>query len=149
MDKEMKGLVIEIITLVILLLVAVPLCVNASNNYQQKKDKMNIGNHAIVDISNRGSIKKVTVTSTKNTDISVYLMLKITKFDDEYLIYLDDEIFDMKDLEYSEDDNYRYYNLGLYQISKKKTFDFRIVVKDKSYYNETISYSFYTKGLSF
>ena len=74
-------------------------------------------------------------------------MLKISKFDDEYIVYLDDQIFDLKDLEYTEDNDNYYYNLGLYSIKGKRTFNFKIAVKDKSYYNETISYSFYTKGL--
>lgn len=147
MDKELKGIVGEIIALIILMIIAIPICVKASSDYQAKKDKMIIGNHASVDISNRGEIKKVTVNSDNNKDISVYLILKISKFDDEYIVYLDDKIFDLKDLEYTEDNDNYYYNLGLYPIKRKRTFDFRITVKDKSYYKETISYSFYTKGL--
>lgn len=147
MDKELKGIVGEIIILITLMIIAIPICVKASSDYQAKKDKMIIGNHASVDISNRGEIKKVTVNSDNNKDISVYLMLKISKFDDEYIVYLDDQIFDLKDLEYTEDNDNYYYNLGLYPIKRKRTFDFRITVKDKSYYKETISYSFYTKGL--
>lgn len=147
MDKELKGLVGEIIAVIILMVIAIPICVKASSDYQTKKDKMIIGNHASVDISNRGEIKKVTVNSDNNKDISVYLILKISKFDDEYIVYLDDQIFDLKDLEYTEDNDNYYYNLGLYSIKEKRTFVFRITVKDKSYYNETISYSFYTKGL--
>lgn len=147
MDKELKRIVGEIIALIILMIIAIPICVKASSDYQAKKDKMIIGNHASVDISNRGEIKKVTVNSDNNKDISVYLILKISKFDDEYIIDLDDKIFDLKDLEYTEDNDNYYYNLGLYPIKRKRTFDFRITVKDKSYYKETISYSFYTKGL--
>lgn len=147
MDKELKGIVGEIIILITLMIIAIPICVKASSDYQAKKGKMIIGNHASVDISNRGEVKKVTVNSDNNKDISVYLILKISKFDDEYIVYLDDQIFDLKDLEYTEDNDNYYYNLGLYPIKRKRTFDFRITVKDKSYYKETISYSFYTKGL--
>lgn len=147
MDKELKGIVGEIIALIILMIIAIPICVKASSDYQAKKDKMVIGNHASVDISNLGEIKKITVNSENNQDISIYLMLKISKFDDEYIIDLDDKIFDLKDLEYTEDKDNYYYNLGLYTIKGKRTFNFKIAVKDKSYYKETISYSFYTKGL--
>ena len=147
MDKELKGLIIEIVTIVILLIIAIPLCVKASTTYQEKKNKMFIGSHASVDKSNRGEIKKVTIKSEENQKISVYLMLKISKFDDEYIVYLDDSVFDLNQLEYTEDEENRYYNLGLYTLKDKRTFDFRIVVKDRSYYNETISYSFYTRGL--
>lgn len=147
MDKELKGLIIEIVTITILLIITIPLCVKASTTYQEKKNKMFIGSHASVDISNRGEIKKVTIKSEENQKISVYLMLKISKFDDEYIVYLDDSVFDLNQLEYTEDEENRYYNLGLYTLKDKRTFDFRIVVKDRSYYNETISYSFYTRGL--
>ena len=116
MDKELKGIVGEIIALIILMIIAIPICVKASSDYQAKKDKMVIGNHASVDISNLGEIKKITVNSENNQDISVYLMLKISKFDDEYIIDLDDKIFDLKDLEYTEDNDNYYYNLGLYTI---------------------------------
>ena len=75
MDKELKGIVGEIIVLIILMIIAIPICVKASSDYQAKKDKMIIGNHASVDISNRGEIKKVTVNSENNKDISVYLIL--------------------------------------------------------------------------
>ena len=147
MDRELNGIVVEIFSLVILLIIAVPLCVRASSNYQEKKDKMYVGNHASVEINNLESVKKVIVSSEDKQDISIYLMLKISKFDDEYVIYLDDKIFRLSDMEYTEDSDYRYYNLGLYAISGKRTFDFKIAVLDRSYYNETISYSFYTKGL--
>ena len=97
MDRELKGIVVEIFSLVILLIIAVPLCVRASSNYQEKKDKMYVGNHANVDINNLGSVKKVIVSSEDRQDISIYLMLKISKFDDEYVIYLDDKIFRLSD----------------------------------------------------
>ena len=105
------------------------------------------GNQTVVDISNQGEIKKVTVTSEYDETFSVRLMLKISKFHDEYLIYLDDQVFNIRDLEYTEDEEYQYYNLGIYEIDEKREFDFKLKVKDKSYYDETISYSFYTEGL--
>ncbi len=147
MDKEIKRLFIEIITLTLVLGIAVPICVNASDNYREKKEQLVLGKQARVDISNRGDIKKVTVTSDSDQTISVYLMLKISKFDDDYLIYLDDQILDIRSLEYTEDEECRYYNLGLYEVTEKRVFDFSLKVKDKSYYDETISYSFYTEGL--
>ena len=133
MDKELKEIVGEIIALIILMIIAIPICVKASSDYQAKKDKMVIGNHASVDISNLGEIKKITVNSENNQDISVYLMLKISKFDDEYIIDLDDKIFDLKDLEYTEDNDNYYYNLGLYTIKGKRTFNFKINKFSKEY----------------
>lgn len=143
----MKGILGEIFVLVLFLVIAVPLCVKASSDYRENLDKMNVGSRASVDISNCGEIKKVMVSSDQSQKMSVYLILKISSFDDEYVIYLDDKIFNLGDLEYSFDGEYRHYNLGLYLISSKRNFDFRIAVRDKSYYNETITYSFYTKGI--
>ena len=69
MDKELKGIVGEIIALIILMIIAIPICVKASSDYQAKKDKTVIGNHASVDISNLGEIKKITVNSFQCQDI--------------------------------------------------------------------------------
>lgn len=147
MDKEMKGLIVEIVSLILLLIIVIPICVNASSNYRERKEQMLSGNQTVVDISNQGNIKKVTVVSEYDDVFSVRLILKISKFHDEYLIYLDDQVFNIRDLEYTEDYEYQYYNLGIYEIDKKRVFDFQLKVKDKSYYDETISYSFYTEGL--
>lgn len=147
MDKEMKRLVVEILSLTLLLIIVIPICVNASSNYRERKEQMFSGNQTAVDISNLGDVKKVTVTSDYEGEISVRLMLKISKFHDEYLVCLDDQVFNIKDLEYTEDEDYQYYNLGIYEIDEKREFDFQLKVKDKSYYDETVSYSFYTEGL--
>ena len=71
----------------------------------------------------------------------------ITKFYNEYLVEIDGNIYDLSILEYLEDENYRYYILGTYEIDKEKNIDFEIKVKDKSYYNESLTYSFYTEGI--
>ena len=147
MDKEIKRLITEIFLLLVLLVVAIPLCVKASESYQSKKSKIYTGSHASVSITNLGSTKSVLVDSLDGTDINVYLILKITKFNDEYVVYLDDKIFDMSQVEYTEDDEFRYYNLGRYEIPGERKFNFRILVKDQHYYDESISYSFYTEGL--
>lgn len=147
MDKEIKGLIGEIISLVLLLVIVIPICVNASSDYREKKEQMIFGNQTSVDISNKGDIKKVTVISEYDGEFPVQLMLKISKFSDEYLVYLDEQVFNIKDLEYTEDEEYQYYNLGIYEVDGKREFDFKLQVKDKSYYDETISYSFYTEGL--
>ena len=147
MDKEIKGLVVEIISLVLVLIIIIPICVNASSNYKEKKEQLFFGNRTSVDIANHGEIKKITVTSEYDGEFPVRLKLKISKFSDEYLIYLDDQVFEIKNLEYTEDLEYQYYNLGIYEIDEKRVFNFKLKVKDKSYYDETISYSFYTEGL--
>ena len=39
MDKELKGIVGEIVILITLMIIAIPICVKASSDYQAKKDK--------------------------------------------------------------------------------------------------------------
>lgn len=146
MDKEIRRLIVEILSIVVLLIIVIPICVNASSEYRSKKESLFVGRKATVDISNRGEYKLITVNSGTDKKVRLSLMMRISKFSDDYLIYLDDSVFDIKDLEYVEDEDYQYYNLGLFDIEKQKIFQFRIKGKDKSYYDETISYGFYTEG---
>ncbi|MBQ8681331.1 MAG: hypothetical protein IJ509_00245 [Bacilli bacterium] len=147
MDKELKQLVVEIISLTILLIVVVPICVQASNDYQEKRDVLLNGTGTSVDISHNGKMKKVTVYSEHDDVIRVNLILKITKFANDYEIYLDEEIYNIRDLDYTEDNEYQYYNLGIYEVDEIREFDFQLRNVGKNYYDETITYSFMTEGL--
>ena len=73
--------------------------------------------------------------------------MKINKFDDDYVVELDGKSYNINDFDMHEDENNRYYNLGFYEVNKSRTFKFKIDVKGKSYYDETITYSFVTEGL--
>ena len=147
MDKELKGLVGEIVIIIILIVIVIPVCVSASNDYQAKKGTILEARNATVDISNTGKIKDVTVYSNSDKPIKVNLYLKINKFDDDYIIGLDGKDYNLRDFDVREDDNNRYYNLGFYDIDKLRTFKFKIEPKGKSYYDETITYSFITEGM--
>ena len=146
MDKELKRLVIEIISIVLLLIVVIPICVNASSEYCFKRNSILIGDKSSVDISNKGEYKEIKVSSGVDRTVKMNLVMRISKFNDDYLIYLDDNVYNLRDLEFREDENYQYYNLGIYEVQKEKKFNFKIKVKDKSYYDETISYGFFTEG---
>lgn len=147
MDKELKNLVIEIISLVLLLVIMVPICVNASNNYKESKEVLLSGRDTTVDISNNGDIKKLTIYCNYDKTMKVNLVMKISKFSNDYLIYLEDDVYEIRSLEYTEDEYYQYYNLGVYEVDKKREFDFQLKAKGADFYNETIMYSFMTKGL--
>ncbi len=146
MDKELKGLVVEILSTILLLIIVIPICVNASSEYRSKMENISIANKASVDISNKGTYKEIRISSGTDKVVKMNLVMKISKFDDDYLVYLDDQVYELRNLEYTEDDDYQYYNLGIYEVEKEKVLQFNIKVKDKSYYNETISYGFYTEG---
>lgn len=146
MDKELKELVFEIVTLVLILLIAVPICVSASNKYQQQKEVLLTGINTSVDISSNSDGKTITIYSNYDEKVRVNLILKINKFSNDYIVSLDDNEFDLKEVECKEDSEYRYYNLGIYEVNRVREFDFQFKLLDKAYYDETISYSFITDG---
>lgn len=147
MDKELKRLVVEIVFLTLLLIVVVPICVNASARYQEKKDVLLNGKDTSVDISHNGAMKKLTIYSNHDEEMRVHLVMKISKFYGDYYVCLDDNIYDIHTLDYFEDEDYLYYNLGVYNVNGLREFDFQLKVKDQSYYDETVTYSFMTEGL--
>lgn len=148
MEQELKRLVVEIVTLTLLLIVVVPICVHASNRYQEEKSVLFTGKGTSVDISNNGSMKKITIYSNYDRIMRVHLILKITKLSGDYFIYLNDQVYDIKNLEYYEDEEHRYYDLGIYEVDQVREFEFQLKLKDQSYYDETICYSFVTEGLT-
>lgn len=148
MDKSIRGYVIEVIFLIIFLIIIVPICVDASNEYTKKKESLLNGFNTTIDITNKeGNVKQINLYSNTDKIIKVKLGLMITKFYNEYLVEIDGNVYDLSTLEYLEDENYRYYILGTYEIDKEKNIDFEIKVKDKSYYSEALTFSFYTEGI--
>ena len=147
MVKELKSLIVEIITLTLLLIIIVPICAQASADYQEKKDVLLRGTDTSVDISHNGETKKLTIYSNHDGVMRVNLIMKINKFGNDYIICLDDQEYEIRQLDYTEDEEYMYYNLGIYEVDQKREFDFQLKTKDKTYYEETITYSFLTEGL--
>ena len=76
MNKELKGLVIEICAIVLLVLVVVPICVSASSVYRQRMDMALIADKASVDISNKGEYKIVKIKSGVDKKVKMNLMMK-------------------------------------------------------------------------
>lgn len=144
MNKELKRLVIEIVTLFLILIVTVPICVSASNRYQ--KEILLTGIDTSVDISNYGEYKKITIYSNYDEKVRVPLTLKISKLENQYSLYFDGEEFSFDDFESQEDEEYRYYYLGIYEVKGSREFDFKIHVVGQTYYSETITYCFITNG---
>lgn len=146
LDKELRSLIVEIVTLTLLLIIIVPICADASAKYQEKKDVLLNGTDTSVDISHNGTMKKLTIYSNHDGVMKVNLIMKITKFGNDYIVCLDEEEYNIRELEYTEDEEYQYYNLGIYEVDDLREFDFQLKVKDKTYYDETITYSFMTEG---
>lgn len=147
MDKELKRLLIEIISLTLLLVIIIPICVSASDKYNEQKEAFFIKTGVSIDISNNGDKKRVTVYSNYDKSIKISLIMKINKFSNDYEIILDNEVYNINDLEYTEDEGNRYYRLGIYDVNQYREFDFKLKPKGSVYYDETIIYSFMTEGL--
>lgn len=147
MNKELKELIIEIVSLVVLLIIVVPICVNASSRYREQKDILLSGIGTSVDISHNGDMKKVIIYSNYNKPVKVNLIMKITKFLNDYDIYLDGQVFDIDDFCSTSDEDFYYYKLGVYEVDQLREFDFKLLPKGDVYYDETILYSFRTEGL--
>lgn len=147
MDKELKRLVVEIVSLTLFLVIVIPICVSASSKYNEQKEVFLSGVGTSVDISNNGDTKKVTVYSNYDRNVKVNLIMKINKFSNDYEVSLDNEVYNINDLEYTEDSEYRYYILGIYDVNQYREFDFKLKPKGSIYYDETIIYSFMTEGL--
>ena len=147
MDKELKRLLIEIISLTLLLVIIIPICVNASDKYNEQKEAFFTKTGVSIDISNNGDKKLVTVYSNYDKNIKISLIMKINKFSNDYEVSLDNEVYNINDLEYTEDEESRYYKLGIYDINQYREFDFKLKPTGSVYYDETIIYSFMTEGL--
>lgn len=147
MDKELRKLLFEIISLTLLLVIVIPICVNASDKYNEQKEAFFTNVGVSIDISNNGDKKKVTVYSNYDKSIKLSLVMKITKFSNDYDVILDNEVYNINDLEYTEDEENRYYRLGIYDVKQYREFDFKLRPKGSIYYDETIIYSFMTEGL--
>lgn len=147
MDKELKRLLIEIISLTLLLVIIIPICVSASDKYNEQKEAFFTKTGVNIDISNNGDKKRVSVYSNYDKNIKISLIMKINKFSNDYEVILDNEIYNINDLEYTEDEENRYYKLGIYDINQYREFDFKLKPKGTVYYDETIIYSFMTEGL--
>lgn len=147
MNKEIKDILVEIISLLILLIIVVPVCVYASSRYVDQKEVMLTGIGTSVDITNNGDLKKITIYSNYDKLMKVNLIMKINKVVNNYEIYLDGIVYDISDFNSYTDDSYNYYVLGVYDVLYSREFDFELRVKGNVYYDETIIYSFVTKGI--
>lgn len=147
MNKELKKLIVEIISLTLLLIIIVPICASASADYREKKDIILNGVGTSVDITHNGDMKKITVYSNYNKPIRVNLVMKISKHLNEYEICLDDMVYSFDELEYVSDEDNFYYQLGIYEVDNVREFDFKLRTKGVVYYDEAITYSFITEGL--
>lgn len=147
MEKELKGLVIEVIVLTIFLIITVPICVQASSNYNEQKETMLNAINTTIDVNNKGDNKEISLYSNSNKTVEVKLGLTISQFYDEYYVTIDNKTYNLNELDYKEDEENKYFILGTYKIDEVKTISFKLTPKNQDYFKEHLIYSFYTEGI--
>lgn len=144
-DDNIRLLICEILLFTLILLVTIPICVNASNNYNEKKDKLVNCNNIHIDIKNGDGNKLVRINNYNDKMIVSDIVFKISKHNNKYKLFFDDDEYNLWDMIYSEDNEYNYYNLGNYSIKDSRDINFKLVLVDGS--EEDISYSFMVEEL--
>ena len=145
MNKSNKELLLEIIIMAIFLAVAIPACVNASNKYNRRKEELMCNSNISVDIKNNNNNKIIELTNLNKKASKVNLILKISKYSNEYAVNIDDNYYELKTMSRTEDENYYYYNIGAYEIEKNKEVKFKLQLLESKVDEESITYSFMTE----
>ena len=146
MEKELKGTIMEIIVLTIFLIVMVPICVEASNNYNEQKETLLNAFNATIDVNNKDDVKELSIYSNADKPIKVKLGLMISQHYNEYQVIIGNKTYNLKDLDYKEDAENKYYILGTYEVDEVKKVDFKLQPINQSYFTEHLVYSFYIEG---
>ena len=142
MNNDIKSLRVEIILMVLILLIIIPICVNASHNYSKKKSSIQQYNNVSIDIKYQDSAMFINVNNYNKNKKVVNLIMRTTKFSNEYVIELDGKEYNLKDIPYTEDDDHYYFNLGVYKVDKVKKIKFAMSILGDDIYDDSITYSF-------
>jgi len=146
MEKELKGAIIEIIIMTIILIITIPICVNATNKYKTQKESLLNAFNTTIDINNKGNIKELSIYSNTNETIVVKLGLTISQFYDDYYIIIDNKTYNLDELDYKEDEENKYFIIGTYEVDQVKKIDFKLRPKNQEYFKERLIYSFYVEA---
>lgn len=150
-----KVFIREIICLTLFLIIIIPICVNATNRYNKREDYLKNCEEVFVDISNNDkgvsdnviSSKIVTIINESQEGLKVNLIFKIAKFTNSYTLKIGDKNYNLDELDYIEDNDYLYYNLGLFEVDKINNLDFYLILNNEISYDNSVSYSFLVKGV--
>lgn len=148
MDKDVKTLLCEIVLMLLIIIVVIPICVHASNSYNDKKENMQKYNNVAVNISNDKSGMVVNIDNNNPKKVVFNLILKTTKFSNSYAVKIGDREYNLSEIEYSEDNNYYYFNLGSYEVKDNIAIDFQLNLVGEDIYDDSITYSFLTEVIN-
>lgn len=142
MKNDVKSLTAEVVLMIIILLIVVPICVNASNNYKEKKASIQQYNNVSIDIKYEDSNMFVNINNYNKKKKVINLIMRTTKFSNEYMIKLDDKEYYLKDIPHTEDNDNYYFNLGSYKVNKVQNIKFAMSLVGDEIYDDSITYSF-------
>lgn len=141
-DVEFKRIIFEIVLVIVLFFISIPICVKAADNYNAKKEAVLDNCNVSVDINNVNYRKYVTIENFGKEEAMINLVLRISKFSNEYMLELGEEKYYLNKLDFEEDEEYYYYNIKDYKIDDKMDVDFKLVLTLDNGYDDNIRYSF-------
>ena len=148
MDKSNKDLIIEISLVMIFLIIVIPVCVNASAKFRNAKAKAECNNNISINIATRNTDKIIEMRNMNKKTSKINLVLKITKYVNEYAINLNDEIKNLNDMAHTEDENNYYFDLGDFEVEKYNEIKFKLLLVNNNVDSENITYSFITEDVN-
>lgn len=165
MNKKFKSLVIEIVFLLVIMISVIPLFVYGSKDNSLTRAQLSGYDKGLdIEVVQKSDIKElypmsdedainnlngsvIKVTNLDNRDSNYDFIFKMNKIDDlqNYKIMFNGKIYSLNDLDYTEDEEYRYFTLDNIDISNKEkylTFLLWITDEGNNYVSEDINYSF-------
>ena len=142
MDKDIKALIAHIIVMIVILIIISCICINANRDYNMKKNSIQQYNNVVIDIKNNDSKMYVNVNNYNKDKKVINLILKTSKFSNEYRVGLDDMEYNLNTVPRTEDKEYYYFDLGSYEIVKTKSIKFSLDLVGDDVYDDSITYSF-------
>lgn len=155
-NREVRDLVWDIVTIVLFLVIIIPICVSASNNYNNKEVYTTTTKDLYADLAENPdkdtnykviSDKIVTIGTKKENSFKVSIVFKVQKFKNDYTLVLDDKSYDLGKTDYVEDKGYLYYNLGTFDIDKESKMNFKLIMNNDISLDDSVSYSFLVEGI--
>ncbi len=141
-EKNYKYFIAELILMFIIMFIIIPICVNASHNYNEKKSNIQQYNNISIDINRINSNMFVNINNYNKDKKVINLIMKTTKFSNDYLVVIDDKEYNLKDIPHTEDKDNYYFNLGSYEIKKVANVKFSLKLIGDEIYDDSITYSF-------
>lgn len=148
-NKDLRRLICEIILLICIVIIIIPICVNASNDYKYKVlDIKKSNSNVLIDISSNKSGKIITLVNDNDDKIVVNLVMKISKYSNNYLMVVNGHEYKLSEMSYSEDDDNYYYSLGNYVVKDKVKVTFDLKILGDAIYDDSVTYSFLAEAVN-